>query len=240
MLFAWVFVQCLTLFHTVLSWKNWLIVVWTDVWIAGMRGQLKNWLSGQAQKVLMKWVKSRWWLVINGIPCGSVLEPVFLKHFYKWSGCGDWVHPHYVHRHYQVRWECWSAWGQNVFEKYLDSLDWWALPNCMTFNKVKHQVLHLVCNKPMQQYMLREDCLESCPEEKKLRVQVNSQLNLSQKCSQVARNSNCTLPCIRNSVVSRPRGGIIPLYSNWWDHASNIVLSFGRIQSCMSMCREEQ
>lgn len=47
-LFAWVFVQCLTLFHTVLSWKNWLIVVWTDVWIAGMRGQLKNWLSGQA------------------------------------------------------------------------------------------------------------------------------------------------------------------------------------------------
>lgn len=103
----------------------------------------------------MKWVKSRWWLVTNGILHGSGLEPVSLKRFYKWSGCRDWVHPHYVHRHYQGRWECWSAWGQKVFEKDLDSLDWWALPNCMTFNKVKHQ--DMVCNKPMQQYMLRED-----------------------------------------------------------------------------------
>jgi len=83
----------------------------------------------------------------------------------------------------------------------------------MKFNKAKCQDLHVGRGNPKHKYRLGRDWLKSSPEEKDLGVLVDEKVSMNRQCALAAQKATCILGCIKRSVASRVREGILPLYS---------------------------
>ncbi|KAJ7400340.1 rna-directed dna polymerase from mobile element jockey-like [Pitangus sulphuratus] len=104
----------------------------------------------------------------------------------------------------------------------------------MKFNKCKCRVLHLQRNNAKYRYRLESNLQESSFAEKDLGLLVGDKLTMTWQCALAARRPNGILGCIGNSVASRSRKMIIPLYLALLSGATKFCLNM--VMFCGSLC----
>ncbi|GAB0206072.1 mitochondrial enolase superfamily member 1 [Grus japonensis] len=153
---------------------------------------------------------SKWRTAMSGVPQGSLLGPALFDIF---VGNVDQVHPQQVCQHHQAVWWVNTLEGRDAIQRDLNRLERWACANRMKFNKAKCKVLHVGRRNPKHNYKLGGEWIESSSEEKDLGVLMDKKLNMSQQCALAAQKANRIPGCVKTSVTSRLREGILPLYS---------------------------
>ncbi|RMC09422.1 hypothetical protein DUI87_13746 [Hirundo rustica rustica] len=132
---------------------------------------VRNWLDGQAQRVVVNGAASSWRPVTSGVPQGSVLGPALFNIFTDDMDEGI----------------------ESLSSKFADDTKLGACVDLLEDRMALQRNLE-------QLHGLGTVWLDSAQEERDLGVLVSSQLNMGQHCAQVAKRANGILAWIRNGL----------------------------------------
>lgn len=94
-------------------------------WDRGTLHWVKNFLGGQALRMVGNEVTSSQQPVTNGVPRAQHWGQSF-SCLYPWSGWGNWMHLQPVCKWYQMWCGCWKLKSRKSLQTDLDNLNWWA------------------------------------------------------------------------------------------------------------------
>jgi len=148
---------------------------------------------------------------MSSVPQGSVLGPVLLNIFN--SGINSGIHCTLSKFVGDTKMNgTVDLLRGGMLSRDLDRLERWTCVNFMRLTKAKYKIMPMGQGNPKHKQRLGGEWVESSPEVKDLGVLVNEKVSMTQQRVPTAQKANHILGCIKRSVDSRSREGILPLY----------------------------